>query len=232
VRSLEEAARRQDRLAAVGRVAAGIAHEIRNPLASMRGSIQVLRSDLSGDSSQAQLMEIILRESDRLNQIIADFLTYARPRNTQLALIDLREPLNETFTLLRHSPEIREGHILEEDLPDEPVMVSADAAQLKQVFWNLSRNALQAMPEGGRLSAGLQRTNSGRLRITFKDTGRGMTPEQVEHLFEPFSSYTTGGTGLGLSIVYQIVRDHSGTINVRSLEGQGTTITVELPGVR
>jgi two-component system sensor histidine kinase PilS (NtrC family) len=230
VRSLEEAARRQDRLAAVGRVAAGIAHEIRNPLASMRGSIQVLRSDLDGDSSQAQLMEIILRESDRLNQIIADFLTYARPRNTQLALVDLREPLNETFTLLRHSPEIRDGHNLEEDFPGEPVMVSADASQLKQVFWNLSRNALQAMPEGGTLRAELQRAAGGRIRITFKDTGRGMTPEQVEHLFEPFSSSTTGGTGLGLSIVYQIIRDHGGTINVRSREGQGTTITVELPG--
>ncbi|MBD0369628.1 MAG: PAS domain S-box protein [Pyrinomonadaceae bacterium] len=230
VRALEEAARRQDRLAAVGRVAAGIAHEIRNPLASMRGSIQVLRSDLDADSSQAQLMEIILRESDRLNQIIADFLTYARPRNTQLALIDLRQPLQETFTLLRHSPEIRDGHILEEDLPGEAVMVSADASQLKQVFWNLSRNALQAMPEGGKLRAELGRTTTGRLRITFKDTGAGMTPEQVEHLFEPFSSSTTGGTGLGLSIVYQIVRDHGGTINVRSREGQGTTITVELPG--
>jgi two-component system sensor histidine kinase PilS (NtrC family) len=231
VRSLEEAARRQDRLAAVGRVAAGIAHEIRNPLASMRGSIQVLRSDLDSDSSQAQLMEIILRESDRLNQIIADFLTYARPRNTQLALIDLREPLRETFTLLRHSPEIRDGHIIEEQLPDEPVMVNADVSQLKQVFWNLARNALQAMPEGGTLRAELGRTAGGRLRITFKDTGRGMTREQVEHLFEPFSSYTTGGTGLGLSIVYQIIRDHGGTINVRSLEGKGTTITVELPAV-
>jgi two-component system, NtrC family, sensor histidine kinase PilS len=230
VRALEEAARRQDRLAAVGRVAAGIAHEIRNPLASMRGCIQVLRSDLDSDSSQAQLMEIILRESDRLNQIIADFLTYARPRNTQLAPVDLREPLTETFTLLRHSPEIRDGHILEEDLPAEPVMVSADASQLKQVFWNLSRNALQAMPEGGTLRAELQRAAAGRLRITFKDTGAGMTPEQVEHLFEPFSSSTTGGTGLGLSIVYQIIRDHGGTINVRSREGQGTTITIELPG--
>lgn len=230
VRALEEAARRQDRLAAVGRVAAGIAHEIRNPLASMRGSIQVLRSDLDGDSSQAQLMEIILRESDRLNQIIADFLTYARPRNTQLALIDLREPLRETFTLLRHSPEIRDGHQLEEVLPEEPVMVSADASQLKQVFWNLSRNALQAMPDGGTLRAEMQRAAGSRVRITFTDTGRGMTPEQVEHLFEPFSSSTTGGTGLGLSIVYQIVRDHGGTINVRSREGQGTTITIELPG--
>ena len=230
VRSLEEAARRQDRLAAVGRVAAGIAHEIRNPLASMRGSIQVLRSDLDGDSSQALLMEIILRESDRLNQIIADFLTYARPRNTQLALIDLREPLTETFTLLRHSPEIRDLHRLEEDLPEEPVMVNVDASQLKQVFWNLSRNALQAMPEGGTLRAEMKRAAGGRLRITFRDTGRGMTPEQVEHLFEPFSSHTTGGTGLGLSIVYQIIRDHGGTINVRSREGQGTTITIELPG--
>jgi two-component system sensor histidine kinase PilS (NtrC family) len=230
VRSLEEAARRQDRLAAVGRVAAGIAHEIRNPLASMRGCIQVLRADMAGDSSQAQLMEIILRESDRLNQIIADFLTYARPRNTQLALTDLREPLKETFTLLRHSPEIRDGHVLEDDLPEEPLMANVDASQLKQVFWNLSRNALQAMPEGGTLRAELRASAGGRIRIIFKDTGRGMTPEQVEHLFEPFSSYTTGGTGLGLSIVYQIIRDHGGTINVRSREGQGTTITVELPG--
>jgi two-component system sensor histidine kinase PilS (NtrC family) len=196
----------------------------------MRGSIQVLRSDLDGDSSQAQLMEIILRESDRLNQIIADFLTYARPRNTQLALVDLREPLHETFTLLRHSPEIRDGHLLEEELPEVPVMVNVDASQLKQVFWNLSRNALQAMPEGGTLRAELKSAAGGRLRITFTDTGLGMTPEQVEHLFEPFSSSTTGGTGLGLSIVYQIIRDHGGTINVRSREGKGTKITIELPG--
>ena len=231
VRALEDTSRRQDRLAAVGRVAAGIAHEIRNPLASMRGSIQVLRSDLDGDSQQAQLMEIILRESDRLNQIIADFLTYARPRAASFANIDLREPLRETFTLLRHSPEIREDHALEEDSPSEPVMINADMAQLKQVFWNLARNALHAMPDGGRLRAELRREGAKRVRITFTDSGQGMTPEQVERLFEPFSS-STGGTGLGLSIVYQIIRDHGGTINVRSLEGQGTTITIELPTER
>ncbi|HEX8650024.1 MAG TPA: ATP-binding protein [Pyrinomonadaceae bacterium] len=231
VRALEETSRRQDRLAAVGRVAAGIAHEIRNPLASMRGSIQVLRSDMDGDSQQAQLMEIILRESDRLNQIISDFLTYARPRASSFSNIDVREPLRETFTLLRHSPEIRDDHVLEDDLPREPVMINADVAQLKQVFWNLARNALHAMPEGGRLSAELRQTGSKRLRLTFTDTGQGMTPEQVERLFEPFSS-STGGTGLGLSIVYQIIRDHGGTINVRSREGQGTTITIELPTER
>ena len=229
VRAMEETSRRQDRLAAVGRVAAGIAHEIRNPLAAMRGSIQVLRGELNGDSGQAELMEIVLRESDRLNRIITDFLTYARPRPVALAEIDIREPLRETFTLLRHSPELRDGQIVEDDLPDEPVMALADAAGIKQVFWNLARNALGAMPDGGRLHAELRRTAHGRLRLTFTDTGCGMSPEQVERLFEPFSSSTTGSTGLGLSIVYQIVRDHGGTINVRSREGHGTTITVELP---
>jgi two-component system sensor histidine kinase PilS (NtrC family) len=231
VRAMEETSRRQDRLAAVGRVAAGIAHEIRNPLAAMRGAIQVLHSDIEADSSEAQLMEIILRESDRLNKIIADFLTYARPRAGAFTSVDLREPLNETFTLLRHSPEIRDGHALEDVLPDEPMMMSADSAQLKQVFWNLARNALQAMPEDGTLRAELKRTSAGRLRIIFTDTGQGMTPDQVERLFEPFSSSTSGGTGLGLSIVYQIIRDHGGTINVRSREGEGTTITIELPSI-
>jgi two-component system, NtrC family, sensor histidine kinase PilS len=229
VRALEETSRRQDRLAAVGRVAAGIAHEVRNPLAAMRGAIQVLRSDVDGDSAQAELMEIILRESDRLNHIITDFLTYARPRRGELTETDVREPLRETFTLLRHSPETRADHQIEEDYPDEPILALADGAALRQVFWNLARNALSAMPEGGTLRVELRRMPERRLRISFTDTGRGMSPEQVERLFEPFSSSTTGGTGLGLSIVYQIIRDHGGTINVRSREGHGTTIIIELP---
>ena len=229
VRALEDTSRRQDRLAAVGRVAASIAHEIRNPLAAMRGSIQVLRSEMDGNSSQAELMEIILRESDRLNRIITDYLTYARPRSQAHVSVDVRELLQETFTLLRHSPELQEGHRLEEDYPKEALTMNADASQLKQVFWNIARNALQAMPGGGTLHAELRHAAGNRLRITFTDTVMGMSPEQVEHLFEPFSS-RTGGTGLGLSIVYQIIRDHGGTINVRSREGQGTTITIELPG--
>jgi two-component system, NtrC family, sensor histidine kinase PilS len=231
VRALEETSRRQDRLAAVGRVAASIAHEIRNPLAAMRGSIQVLRSEMDGNSSQAELMEIILRESDRLNRIITDYLTYARPRSQAHVSVDVRELLQETFTLLRHSPELQPKHSLEEEYTEEAAMVNADASQLKQVFWNITRNALQAMPEGGTLRAELRHAAGNRLRITFTDTGQGMSPEQVEHLFEPFSS-RTGGTGLGLSIVYQIIRDHGGTINVRSREGQGTTIAIELPGDR
>ncbi|HEX8072874.1 MAG TPA: ATP-binding protein [Pyrinomonadaceae bacterium] len=229
VRALEATSRRQDKLAAVGRVAAGIAHEIRNPLAAMRGAIQVLHSEVDGDPAQAELMEIILRESDRLNQIITDFLTYARPRRGELTETDVREALRETFTLLRHSPETRPDHVIEEAYADEPLRALADGPGLRQVFWNLARNALSAMPAGGRLTVELRRAAPGRLRITFTDTGRGMTPEQVERLFEPFSSSTTGGTGLGLSIVYQIIRDHGGTINVRSREGHGTTIIIELP---
>ena len=228
VRALEETSRRQDRLAAIGRMAASIAHEIRNPLAAMRGSIQMLRSEMDNDSSQTELMEIILRESDRLNRIITDFLSYARPKSLTQTRVNVSELLRQTFALLRHSPEILETQSIVEELPADPLIAEADEGQLKQVFWNLARNALQAMPQGGTLMAKLEKNSNNRLHISFTDTGRGMSPDQVEHLFEPFSS-TTGGTGLGLSIVYQIIRDHGGTINVRSREGQGTTITIELP---
>ena len=229
IRSMEESIRRKDRLAAVGRVAAGLAHEIRNPLGAMRGAIQVLQSNTPPESSNASLMDIVLRESDRLNSIITNFLTYARPRVANFSETDVREAVSDTFALLKHSPDVKENHKLEVDLPDQPILISADGTQLKQIFWNLARNAIQAMNAGGILRITLQELSGERIRILFKDTGRGMSPEQVERLFEPFSNSTTGGTGLGLSIVYQIVRDHHGTINIRSIEGEGTTITVELP---
>lgn len=229
IRSMEENVRRKDRLAAVGRVAAGLAHEIRNPLGAMRGAIQVLQQATPPESSHASLMEIILRESDRLNKIITNFLTYARPRVSNFSEIDVREAVSDTFMLLKHSPDIKENHRLETDLPDTPVMISADPTQLKQIFWNLARNSILAMPDGGALKIKLEETAGGRIRILFEDSGCGMSPAQVEQLFEPFSESTTGGTGLGLSIVYQIIRDHHGTINVRSRENDGTIITVELP---
>ncbi|MDQ3633690.1 MAG: ATP-binding protein [Acidobacteriota bacterium] len=229
IRTMEENVRRKDRLAAVGRVAAGLAHEIRNPLGAVRGAIQVLESQTEKNSSQAKLMDIILRESDRLNSIITNFLSYARPQMSNFLEIDVREAISDTITLLRHSPSIKENHILEADLPEKPVMMSADLTQLKQIFWNLSRNALQAMEDGGELKIGVKNLKNNRVRFIFSDTGCGMSREQVEQLFEPFSKSTTGGTGLGLSIVYQIIRDHNGTINVSSAENKGTKITVELP---
>ncbi len=229
IRSMEENVRRKDRLAAVGRVGAGLAHEIRNPLGAMRGAIQVLESSFPKESVHTELMEIILRESDRLNSIITNFLSYARPKAGNFVETDICESIRETIKLLRHSPDVSEKHFLSTELPDCPVIVMGDATQLKQIFWNLARNAIKAMPEGGEFQIGLKNLSSRRIRITFEDSGKGMTPEQVEQLFEPFSNSTTGGTGLGLSIVYQIVRDHNGIIKVTSSEGDGTTITIELP---
>jgi two-component system sensor histidine kinase PilS (NtrC family) len=229
IRRMEESVRRKDRLAAVGRVAAGLAHEIRNPLGAMRGAIQVMQINTPAESTNSSLMEIIVRESDRLNKIISNFLTYARPRVNNFSEVDVREAINEAFLLLKHSPDVKPEHSLNYDMPDEPVVISADPTQLKQIFWNLARNALGAMPDGGTLTVSSERTANDRVRIVFSDTGCGMPPEQVEKLFEPFSESTTGGTGLGLSIVYQIVRDHNGTINVRSRENEGTSISIELP---
>lgn len=229
IRSMEESVRRKERLAAVGRVGAGLAHEIRNPLGAMRGAIQVLEANTPKDSIQSDLMGIILRESDRLNSIITNFLSYARPKVGNYTEIDICEAVRETITLLRHSPDVGPAHELAEQLPAQPVFISADTTQVKQIFWNLARNSIQAMPDGGKLAISLETIGRNRIRITFQDTGAGMPPERVEQLFEPFSRSTSGGTGLGLSIVYQIIRDHSGTINVSSIEGEGTTIIVELP---
>lgn len=229
IRSMEESIRRKDRLAAVGRVAAGLAHEIRNPLGAMRGAIQVLESNMPPESIQADLMNIILRESDRLNSIITNFLSYARPKTGNFTEVDVCEALRDTATLIKHGPDVTGSHALELELPEKPLLINADSTQLKQIFWNLARNALQAMPDGGRLRVLAEPIRNDRVRITFEDNGRGMPPEQVEQLFEPFSNSTSGGTGLGLSIVYQIIRDHNGMINVRSSEGEGTVITVELP---
>jgi len=229
IRSMEESIKRKDRLAAVGRVGAGLAHEIRNPLGAMRGAIQVLESNTPPESVQADLMTIILRESDRLNSIITNFLSYAKPKVGSFTEIDACEAIRDTVKLLRHSPDITEKHILKEVLPPNPVFVSADSTQLKQVFWNLARNSINAMPKGGELSIKLETVPDNRVQIIFEDNGVGMSPEQVERLFEPFSNSTSGGTGLGLSIVYQIIRDHDGVINVRSFEGEGTVITIVLP---
>ena len=229
IRSMEESIKRKDRLAAVGRVGAGLAHEIRNPLGAMRGAIQVLESNTPPESVQADLMKIILRESDRLNSIITNFLSYAKPQVGSHTEVDACEAIRDTVKLLRHSPEVTAKHRINESLPANPVFVSADSTQLKQVFWNLARNSINAMPEGGDISIRLENVPDNRVQIVFEDSGVGMSPEQVERLFEPFSNSTSGGTGLGLSIVYQIIRDHDGVINVKSFEGEGTVITIVLP---
>jgi two-component system sensor histidine kinase PilS (NtrC family) len=228
VMELEREVRRQERLAAVGKMAAGLAHEIRNPLASMRGSVQVLASELALMPEQSQLMEIVLRESDRLNRIVSDFLTYARPPRMERTTVELVGLLSETMALLRNSPELKAEHSLVEKYPDHLVRYHGDPNQIRQVFWNLSRNAIQAMPLGGELRVSLQAREGSDVIITFGDTGSGMSREQKERLFEPFNS-SSGGTGLGMAIVYQLMRDHNGKVAVESEEGKGTRISIKLP---
>ncbi len=230
VMRLERDMRRQDRLAALGRAAAGIAHEIRNPLASMRGAVQVLGSDSRLSDEDTQLMNIVLRESDRIDRIISDFLMYARPRQPEKEVVDLNHLLEETLTLLRYNSEIDSSkyQLLAEPCADAALTL-ADPGQMRQVLWNLARNAIKAMPDGGTFTIAIRRSGDGTLiQVDFTDTGIGMTEEQIERIFEPFSSFSAGGTGLGMSVVYHIVNEHRGKIDVKSEVGRGTTITLLL----
>jgi two-component system sensor histidine kinase PilS (NtrC family) len=231
VRRLERNARLQQRLAAVGEMAAGIAHEIRNPLASMSGSIQVLRHELPLNEEQAQLMDIVLRESERLNDTIKSFLAYARPQRFALARLDIRRVVQDAALLLRNSAEVHEHHTIAVDVPTDPVWCEADENQIRQVIWNLATNGLKAMAQGGRLllTTSIANDGSGATLLTVQDQGRGIPPEDMDAIFQPFHSSFEKGTGLGLAIVHRIVTDYNGTINVSSHTGVGTIVTVRLP---
>ncbi len=224
VRRLEREVRMRERLAAVGRMAAGIAHEIRNPLSSIAGSVKVLASVSTMTAEQTQLVNIVTRESDRLNAIISDFLTYARERQYQLVTLDLVPLLDDTLTLLRNRPEKVE---IVRRYDVDRAYALAEGDRIKQVFWNVCDNALRAMPDGGTLTVSLAPADTC-WRIAFADTGPGMTPQQLEKMFEPFQSGFAGGTGLGLAICYQIVQAHEGNIWVRSASGEGTELVLEL----
>jgi two-component system, NtrC family, sensor histidine kinase PilS len=242
IKQLERDARLRQRLAAVGEMAAGIAHEIRNPLASMSGSIQILRQELPLSEEQAQLMDIVLRESDRLNDTIRSFLAYARPQRFSMTRLDLCRLLNDTALLLRNSAEVGEGHLVEVDLPDEPVLFDADENQMRQVVWNLATNGLRAMKQGGRLRL-KTRLELGHLPaestdasavcdaavLEVSDEGVGIPAEELDGIFQPFHGTFPRGSGLGLSIVHRIVTDYGGEVNVSSTPGAGTTMRVRLP---
>jgi two-component system sensor histidine kinase PilS (NtrC family) len=230
-RKQEREARVQQRLAAVGEMAAGIAHEIRNPLASMSGSIQILRQELPLTEEQGQLMDIVLRESERLNDTIKSFLAYARPQRQAMTTIDVRQVITDTARLLENSAELLESHEIAVDAPKTPVPLQADEGQIRQIVWNLATNGLRAMPGGGRLtlSVATPEEDGPQVTIGVTDEGVGIGPEELDGIFQPFHGAFIRGTGLGLSIVHRIVSDYGGEVRVTSKKGEGTTVRVRFP---
>jgi two-component system sensor histidine kinase PilS (NtrC family) len=229
IRRLEREVRMQDRLAAVGRLAAAIAHEIRNPLTSIAGAVSMLSDAPALSHEERHLLDIVTRESERLNGIITDFLAYSRGKQYRFERVNLVPLLEDTLTLLEHRLIAEGANIcLERNLPKAETMVLADGDKLKQVFWNFSENAVRAMKKtGGKLTVSLTERGPD-WEMSFADTGPGISPQQSEKIFEPFQSNFEGGTGLGLAIVYQIVQAHEGKVWARSEVGKGTSFVLRL----
>ncbi len=243
-KEMEEQMKRVDKMAAVGLLAAGMAHEIRNPLASLSGSVQMLNTELNLDDHQQHLMEITLREAERLNTLITDFLLFAQPPQTHKILTPIGSVLEETLDLFIHSPSFHDGIRILRPSGQEKIRASIDPDQMKQVFWNLFINAAQSMSNGGKIEVqlgkgkapgGTSLSLSSQLRakewikISITDSGNGIALEEKEKIFEPFFTTKENGTGLGLSIVHKIIENHQGSIKVESELGRGSTFTIFLP---
>lgn len=232
VRAMEEQMERDRHLAQVGKLAAAIVHEIRNPLAAISGSAQLLGTDEDVAEEDRRLTDIIVREADRLNGLVSNFLGLARNRPLEAGIVLVDECISETLDLLEQHG--RQGLEIEREFTFRPG-IRADRDRLRQVFWNLFNNAFEAMPEGGRLrvitdrAPGLDELDREILRIRIADTGDGIPASDVEQIFDPFYTRRSGGTGLGLAISRQIVRDHGGRISVSSTPGDGATFEILLP---
>ncbi|GAB4229087.1 MAG: ATP-binding protein [Deltaproteobacteria bacterium] len=234
IRQMEERVRIADRLAAVGELAAGLAHEIRNPLASIAGSSQMLRESSPASGESSTLLEIIGRESERLNGLISDFLAYTGPSNRNTMRLELGALLRDVAEAVR-AGEGREKGVAVELSPMKALLVDGDAEQVKQVVWNLVRNAVQATRAGGKVTiAGFEQVRHGsRYAVaSVSDTGDGIPEGILEKIFNPFFTTKEGGTGLGLSISQRIVHQHKGFLEVRSTPGKGSVFSVFLPAAR
>jgi two-component system sensor histidine kinase PilS (NtrC family) len=208
-------------------MAANIAHEIRNPLASLTGAIEALTGGGASDEERERLNQIVARESARLNRLISDFLGYARPAPLALGRVDVAEALEEVLLLLEHR-DLPPGLKVVREFPVSLIW-RADTQQLREALWNLCLNAVEAMPDGGELRVAASAEHD-TLHISVADTGEGIAAADLSHIFEPFFSTKPGGSGLGLALVHRIARDHGGDLAVRTAPGLGTTFSLTLPG--
>jgi signal transduction histidine kinase len=225
---IKQVEKKMAQLEVVRQMASSIAHEIRNPLTAIRGSAQKL-TDLSLEAKDTQLLELIMNESDRLNQIVTEFLHFARPRRLRPRRTSIRQLAEDVVLLLRQQTHEKLPEIVLDISPGESAGIDYD--QMLQVFLNLGLNACQAMPEGGTLTISARSPADGqdRMRIEFADTGVGIAPEHREKLFNPFFTTKSRGTGLGLAVVERIVAAHGGWIEIGSEIGRGTKVTLWIP---
>ncbi|MGA1864231.1 MAG: ATP-binding protein [bacterium] len=226
---MEDQLKQADILATIGGMSAGIAHELRNPMASIKGSIQLLAEGLTLDSEQKALMNIVIDESTHLNNIINDFLTYAKPRPPQLESCNINGLIHDTLTILKNGEMFKKDIAVYIDLEEENTNISLDLDQMKQVFWNLAINACQAMPDGGILtvrSKTIKINERSYKIIEFQDTGVGISKEHISRIFHPFYTTKEKGTGLGLCTAYRIIEEHGGRIEAESGPGQGSLFRI------
>jgi PAS domain S-box-containing protein len=236
VKRIERQLRRSQRLAALGTMAAGVAHEIRNPLGGIRGASQLLAREMKDNPRLHEFTEVIVQEVDRLDRTVEQLLGFARPTKSDMAPIHIEDVIERALVMVK--PEIEKKRIhVEKDFPQGLRRIRASQSQMTQLFLNLFLNALQAMPEAGTLSITIrEESHAGgaektALIVTVTDTGHGMSRQTLEHLFMPFYTNRDSGTGLGLAIAHKIIEEHGGTIDAASKEGKGTTFTMSFPEI-
>ena len=242
IHRMEEKMKQSEQLAAVGKFSAGLAHEIRNPLASLSGSIQVLKETLEIDEQQQRLMNIVLKETERVNDIVTDFLSYSQPRKSKPTVIDLTQLLQDIVILMKNSNEYDPSINIQLVAPPDHIIIQSEEAQIKQMIWNLCINGIQAMDKSGNLTVTVKKvekykhekfeTNRRGVLLVVEDQGRGIPLEEQETIFDPFFTTREEGVGLGLPTVKQIVERFAGYIGVESEPGHGTCFVVFLPQER
>lgn len=224
VLEIEDQLRRADRLSTLGELAAGMAHELRNPLASIKGTAEILKGDYRPEDRKYEFISIMVKEVERLNRVVEEFLRFARPIPLQTADVDLGEEIGSVIHLVKGQA----AGVNVEIIPFAIPRIKADREKLVQVFLNIILNAIQAMPDGGRLTISASEAN-GHVDVSFRDTGSGIPEENRDKLFKPFFTTKRSGTGLGLAISNRIVEAHGGKITFESEEGKGTTFKISLP---